>query len=78
MWLLAIALSAAIALTACSKNSDGPDGGEEREKGTVEVNPAKVFINGMPKAIDGYILNLRFQRSIVFIIQQRRERNCYI
>lgn len=56
VWLLAIALSAAIALTACSKNSDGPDGGEEREKGTVEVNPAKVFINGMPKAIDGYIL----------------------
>ena len=56
VWLLAIALSATTVFTSCSKNEDDPNRGEEREKGTVEVNPAKVFINGMPKAIDGYIL----------------------
>lgn len=53
VWLLAIALGAAIALTACSKNSDGPDGGED--KGKVEVNPTKVFVNGMPKIVDGSV-----------------------
>ena len=56
VWLLAIALSATTVFTSCSKNEDDPNRSEEREKGTVEVNPAKVFINGMPKAIDGYIL----------------------
>ena len=53
VWLLTIALGAAIALTACSKNSDGPDGGED--KGKVEVNPTKVFVNGMPKIVDGSV-----------------------
>jgi len=56
VWFLAIALSATTVFTSCSKNEDDPNRSEEREKGTVEVNPAKVFINGMPKAIDGYIL----------------------
>ena len=59
VWLLAIALSAAIALTACSKNSDGPDGGED--KGKVEVNPTKVFVNGMPKIVDGSVFTRDFK-----------------
>lgn len=59
VWLLAIALGAAIALTACSKNSDGPDGGED--KGKVEVNPTKVFVNGMPKIVDGSVFTRDFK-----------------
>ena len=59
VWLLAIALGAAIALTACSKNSDGPDGGED--KGKVEVNPTKVFVNGMPKMVDGSVFTRDFK-----------------
>ena len=59
VWFLAIALSAAIALTACSKNSDGPDGGED--KGKVEVNPTKVFVNGMPKIVDGSVFTRDFK-----------------
>ena len=59
VWLLAIALGAAIALTACSKNSDGPDGGED--KGKVEVNPTKVFVNGMPKIVDGGVFTRDFK-----------------
>lgn len=59
VWLLAIALGAAIALTACSKNSDGPDGGED--KGKVEVNPTKVFVNGMPKIVDGNVFTRDFK-----------------
>ena len=47
VWLLAIALSATTVFTSCSKNEDDPNRSEEREKGTVEVNPAKVFINGI-------------------------------
>lgn len=59
VWLLTIALGAAIALTACSKNSDGPDGGED--KGKVEVNPTKVFVNGMPKIVDGSVFTRDFK-----------------
>ena len=59
VWLLAIALGAAIAITACSKNSDGPDGGED--KGKVEVNPTKVFVNGMPKIVDGSVFTWDFK-----------------
>lgn len=77
VWLLAIALGAAIALTACSKNSDGPDGGED--KGKVEVNPTKVFVNGMPKIVDGSVFTRDFKGrlssiyNVVFHIQQRGE-----
>lgn len=59
VWLLAIALGAAIALTSCSKNSDGPNGGED--KGKVEVNPTKVFVNGMPKIVDGSVFTRDFK-----------------
>ena len=59
VWLLTIVLGAAIALTACSKNSDGPDGGED--KGKVEVNPTKVFVNGMPKIVDGSVFTRDFK-----------------
>ena len=74
VWLLAIALSAAIALTACSKNSDGPDGGED--KGKVEVNPTKVFVNGMPKIVDGSVFTRDFKGRLSSIYN--REENVLI
>ncbi|MBF1456388.1 MAG: DUF4595 domain-containing protein [Prevotella nigrescens] len=74
VWLLAIALSAAIALTACSKNSDGPDGGED--KGKVEVNPTKVFVNGMPKMVDGSVFTRDFKGRLSSIYN--REENVLI
>lgn len=74
VWLLAIALGAAIALTACSKNSDGPDGGED--KGKVEVNPTKVFVNGMPKIVDGSVFTRDFKGRLSSIYN--REENVLI
>ena len=74
VWLLAIALGAAIALTACSKNSDGPDGGED--KGKVEVNPTKVFVNGMPKMVDGSVFTRDFKGRLSSIYN--REENVLI
>ena len=59
VWFLAIALSATTVFTSCSKNSDGPDGGED--KGKVEVNPTKVFVNGMPKIVDGSVFTRDFK-----------------
>ena len=61
VWLLAIALSATTVFTSCSKNEDDPNRSEEREKGTVEVNPAKVFVNGMPKIVDGSVFTRDFK-----------------
>lgn len=74
VWLLAIALGAAIALTACTKNSDGPDGGED--KGKVEVNPTKVFVNGMPKIVDGSVFTRDFKGRLSSIYN--REENVLI
>lgn len=74
VWLLAIALGTAIALTACSKNSDGPDGGED--KGKVEVNPTKVFVNGMPKIVDGSVFTRDFKGRLSSIYN--REENVLI
>lgn len=74
VWFLAIALGAAIALTACSKNSDGPDGGED--KGKVEVNPTKVFVNGMPKIVDGSVFTRDFKGRLSSIYN--REENVLI
>lgn len=74
VWVLAIALGAAIALTACSKNSDGPDGGED--KGKVEVNPTKVFVNGMPKIVDGSVFTRDFKGRLSSIYN--REENVLI
>ena len=74
VWLLAIALGAAIALTACSKNSDGPDGGED--KGKVEVNPTKVFVTGMPKIVAGSVFTRDFKGRLSSIYN--REENVLI
>ncbi|GAB6976928.1 hypothetical protein [Prevotella falsenii] len=49
MWLLAIALTATFTFTACGDDDDKPNGGKNATE--VEVNPKKVFVNGMPKEI---------------------------
>ena len=57
MWLLAIVLTATFTLVSCGDDKDNPD----VEKGKVEVNPEKVFVNGMPKVIDGYVFTRDFK-----------------
>ena len=57
MWLLAIVLTATITFVSCGDDKDNPD----VEKGKVEVNPEKVFVNGMPKVIDGYVFTRDFK-----------------
>ena len=57
MWLLAIVLTATITFVSCGDDKDNPD----VEKGKVEVNPEKVFVNGMPKVMDGYVFTRDFK-----------------
>lgn len=57
MWFLAIVLTATITFVSCGDDKDNPD----VEKGKVEVNPEKVFVNGMPKVIDGYVFTRDFK-----------------
>ena len=56
VWLLAIALTATITFTSCGKDKDDPV-----DKNKVKVNPAKVFVNGMPKVMDGYVFTRDFK-----------------
>ena len=57
MWLLAIVLTATFTFVSCGDDKDNPD----VEKGKVEVNPEKVFVNGMPKVMDGYVFTRDFK-----------------
>ena len=57
MWFLAIVLTATITFVSCGDDKDNPD----VEKGKVEVNPEKVFVNGMPKVMDGYVFTRDFK-----------------
>ncbi|PJI27512.1 DUF4595 domain-containing protein [Prevotella intermedia] len=57
MWFLAIVLTATFTLVSCGDDKDNPD----VEKGKVEVNPEKVFVNGMPKVMDGYVFTRDFK-----------------
>ncbi|PDP67768.1 DUF4595 domain-containing protein [Prevotella intermedia] len=70
VWLLAIALTTTFALTACSDSkNDEPDA----EKGKVKVNPAKVFVNGMPKIMDGYVFTKDAQGRVSSIVNKKEK-----
>ena len=70
VWLLAIALTTTFTLTACSDSkNDEPDA----EKGKVKVNPAKVFVNGMPKIMDGYVFTKDAQGRVSSIVNKKEK-----
>ena len=68
VWLLAIALTATITFTSCGKDKDDPV-----DKNKVKVNPAKVFVNGMPKEVAGSVFTLDAQGRVSSIVNKEEK-----
>ena len=68
VWLLAIALTATITFTSCGKDKDEPV-----DKNKVKVNPAKVFVNGMPKEVGGSVFTLDAQGRVSSIVNKEEK-----
>ncbi len=68
--LLTIVLIAAIALTACGDENNEPSGSKNSIQ-SVEVSPENVFLNGMPKMIDGYFIQRNAKGQVSFIEDTR-------
>ena len=69
MWLLAIVLTATFTLVSCGDDKDNPD----VEKGKVEVNPEKVFVNGMLKEAAGSVFTLDAQGRVSSIVNKKEK-----
>lgn len=74
VWLMAIAITAAVTLTACGEKKDSPNNLED-EKGKITANPARVFVNGMPKNMGGFVLNKNAKGQITSIYNKAEKEN---
>lgn len=68
VWLLAIALTTTFTFTSCGNDKDEPV-----DKNKVKVNPAKVFVNGMLKAMGGYVYTLDAEGRVSSIVNKKEK-----